>query len=231
MAWWSRRSAGDVVVFRREGGTAPPDHEVLRVTGDGRFTLWRSIGRSTRPPTPIGRFAGTVPAARWASLAAALDACRGAEAIELELPADAAREKVVLGRRTSTWADDATPPPPFAALAVEARRLLGELTAMPQAALAVPGVSSPELRHLGTEPLELDLSGAAVRVVHWEEDRVVGDWRAPLDGPRSVTAIPGWVFPLPFDHPFAAEARLTVEVGDVLVFDGEFWRTGALTSD
>jgi hypothetical protein len=116
MAWWSRKGMGTVLDFRREGGSAPRDHEILTVADDGSFSMWRTVGRSTQPPSAVGRFAGAVPPERWASLSAALEQCRRTDPIDLPLPADAAREKVVFGKRISTWADDAVPPAPYAAL-------------------------------------------------------------------------------------------------------------------
>ena len=230
MAWWSRKRTTPALDFRREGGSAPRDHDILTVADDGSFSMWRTVGRSTQPPSAIGRFAGAVPPERWAALSAALEQCRRADPIELSLPADAAREKVVFGKRVSTWADDAVPPAPYAALAVESRRLLSELTEAPEAAVGISAGDPPELHHLGSDPLEIDLSGATVRAVRWEGGRVVEDWHASIDGPRSVSISKGWRLRLPSSHGFGRDAEVSFEVNELLAFDGEFWRSCALTS-
>jgi hypothetical protein len=224
---WSRDS--DAVKYRREGGMPPPDHEVLTINQDGRYQLWRTMARASRPPSPVGRFSGSIPAEEWSGLRRAIDACRGADAIELSLPPDAAQEKVILGKRISSWADDATPPPPFDALTSELRRLLGALTKSPEAAitLSLDGTSKAMLRHVGTDKLELNMSMARVRAVRREDDAAVEEWTAELNGPDQVIAEPGWEYDLPFDHSFG-DARVTAHVDDLLAFDGEFWRACSL---
>ncbi len=48
-----------IVTYRRVGGMQPPpDRELLTIDDDGSFTLWRSVGWATYPPTPVGRFSG-----------------------------------------------------------------------------------------------------------------------------------------------------------------------------
>src|SRR5437763_484187 len=93
------------------------------------------------------------------------------------------------------------PPPPWDALAALLRELLGELTTFPLAAVTVQlAGAGATLAHLGTEPIELDLSGAQVRAVRWEVGVAVGTWQAEVQGPGSVNAGPGWAYSLPFDH-------------------------------
>lgn len=216
---------GPDVVFRRQGGTPPPDYEALEVAADGTFTLWRTIARVSRPPTPIGRFAGSLDDAQRGDLDALLERCGKAEPVSLGPPAGAAVDKVILGKRTSTWAEDATPPAPWDGLAALLRGFLGELTRHPAAAV---GLAGPVLTHLGAEPLELDLSGATVRAVRWEEGAAVDTWQAEVSGPRSVTATPGWSFEVPFAHPFAPDAEVTAHVDNLLAFDRQFWRACSL---
>jgi hypothetical protein len=210
----------------------PPDHEVLTLAADGSFTMWRTIARASRPPSPVGRFTGQLAVDQWSTLARTIDACRRAPPVELSLPPDAARDKVVLGKRISTWADDAVPPPPFDSLASELRELLGTLTTSPEAGITaeLAGDTGARIAHLGAEPLELDLSQTRVRAVRWENGMAAGQWSADVDGPRSVTAGAGWVYELPFEHPHEPAAPVTVQVDDVLAFDGEFWRACSLQS-
>jgi hypothetical protein len=239
MALWPLGRHRDALVFRREGGLPPPDHEVLTLRADGSFQLWRTIARASRPPSPVGRFGGRLDDAQWSGLARLIDTCRRAPAVELSLPPDAAREKVVLGKRISTWADDKLPPAPFDSLAGELRALLGTLTASPEAAITVePGPAGPDgarLVHLGWGGLELDLSRARVRAVRWEGGVPGQEWSAEVGGPRSVTAAPGWTYPLPVTTapdgaagPANPLNQISIHVDEVLAFDGEFWRACAV---
>jgi hypothetical protein len=228
MAW--RRAAGGVT-YRRQGGTPPPDFEQLDLPGDGTFSLWRTIARASRPPSPVGRFRGRLDGPRRQAVDAAVAACAKAGAVALGPPAGAALDKVTLGRKTASWAEDQTPPPPWDALAALLRELLGELTTFPLAAVTVQlAGDGATLAHLGTEPIELDLSGAQVRAVRWEAGVAVGTWQAEVDGPGSVNAGPGWAYPLPFDHGFPAAAVVTAHVDNLLAFDGQFWRACSLQS-
>jgi hypothetical protein len=231
MPLWARSRHREALIFRREGGMPPPDHEVLTLDAGGSFDLWRTIARASRPPSPVGRFRGQVDGDEWSQLARMIDACRRAPAVELSLPPDAAQDKVVLGKRISTWADDKTPPAPFDTLAAELRRLLGSLTASPEAAIAaeITGQQAAQLVHLGVKPLELDLTQARVRAVRWGDDGAAAEeWTADVGGPRSVAAGPDWSYQLPFEHPFGAGATVSVHVDEVLAFDGEFWRACSL---
>ena len=76
----------------------------------------------------------------------------------------------------------------------------------------------------GTEDIELDLSGATVRAVRWEDGVAAGQWQAGVDGPRSLTAGPGWEYELPFGHDHRPGWVVTAHVDNLLAFDGEFWR-------
>jgi hypothetical protein len=232
VAIWPKKGARQALTFRREGGRPPPDHEVLTVAADGSYRLWRTIARASQPPSPVGRFAGRLPGDRWEQLHRVIDSCGKAEPIELSLPADAAREQVVLASGVSTWADGKIPPAPFDDLAAEARGLLGELTDSPEAALElrVDSNLAVALAQLGSAELDLDLSGASIRAVRWDNDAAAEQWSALIDGPRSVTAVAGWIYELPFDHPFGKEATVSAHVDDLLAFDGEFWRACWLQS-
>jgi hypothetical protein len=232
MAWWPRRRRRPAVIFRRQGGMPPPDHEVLSIGTDGSFDLWRTIARASRPPSPVGHFTGRLDGDEWSQLAQTIDACRRAPTIELALPPDAAQDKVVLGKRISTWPDDKTPPTPFDGLATELGRLLGTLTASPEAAITAELVDhqGARLAHLGLGTLNLDLSQAQVRTVRWDDGVAAEEWNANIEGPRSVTAGPGWSYQLPVDHRYGSGGVFSVHVDGVLAFDGEFWRACSLQS-
>ena len=78
-------------------------------------------------------------------------------------------------------------------------------------------------------PIELDLAQGTVRIVRWADGVAVEESRLPLGGARSVTAGPGWSYPLPrrarSTRPTLA---VSLHVDDLLAFDGEFWRACAL---
>jgi hypothetical protein len=224
MTLWPFSRHRTVLVYRREGGSLPPDHETLTINHDGEFDLWRTVGGAS----PIGRFRGQVPGQDWTILQRALDACRRAQPVHLALPPDAAREKFIVGKSNSTWADDAEPPPPFADLASVARRLARELTAFPEAAVALRLAGTASLAHLGPDDIELDLSGASVRALRWEGGLVADSWEEPLGGPRSIVAGRGWAYEIPFGHPFGTEVQVSVAVDNLLAFDSEFWRSCSL---
>jgi hypothetical protein len=213
------------ITLRREGGSPPSDHEVLDIAPDATFELWRTNSRSSRPPSAIGSFAGSVAAPDVAELAAAADVCRSAPALELDVPRGASTETVVVGGSTSHWGDDVVLPEPWAALATVLRRLVGELTSAPRAAVSLDVSSAqPVLRHEGTHPLDLDLSNAKVRAVRWAADGgAAEEWSQQLDGPRSLTADEGWTLELPFGHPWAVPIVVTAHVEGLLAFDGTSW--------
>ncbi len=224
MTPWPFSRNGMVLDYRREGGSLPPDHETLVVSDDGGFELWRTVTATS----PIGRFRGRVPADRWTALRKGLDACRRVAPVHLALPPDAAREKVTVGKQTSTWAEDAEPPPPFGTVADMARLLVQELTTFPEAAIALDLGGTASLAHRGRQELELDLSGTSLRAVRWDGGLAAESWEQPVRGPRSVTAGAGWTYQLPFAHPFGASAQVSAAVDNLLAFDGEFWRSCSL---
>jgi hypothetical protein len=223
MTMWPFGRHRPVLVYRRQGGAPPPEHETLSVGGDGRFDLWRTVGMSS----PIGRFRGQVPAGDRAILEAAVGVCRRAGPLQLAVPPDAARETLIVAGATSSWSEDAAPSPPFADLATVARRLTRELTAFPEAAIAVCLGGTLTLAQLGNGEIDLDLSGASVRAVR-SNGGPGATWEEPLRGPRSVHASAGWSYQLPFGHPFAPGDQLNAAVDNILAFDGEFWRSCSL---
>lgn len=225
---WSRERG---VSYQRRGGTPPSDHEMLDVSPDGSFRLWRSVVRDTSPPV-IGAFAGALEAAERQALELAVRACRSASAVDLAPPAGAAVEKVDVAGRRSTWAEDASPPEPWGTLAVRLRALVTSLTRHPVAAVALEhDATTARLRHIGVEPLELDLSqGVTVRAIRWVDALPAGEWRAPAEGPGSVSAAAGWSFELPFAHEHGPAEVITAGVDGVLAFDGQFWLACSLES-
>jgi hypothetical protein len=195
--------------------------------------MWRTIARASRPPSPIGRFAGTLPAERLSSLRTAAAACAKAHAVSIAPAPGASTDRVRVGSKTASWGDDQTPAAPWDRLATVLRTLLSELASSPRAAVTVEVHDGRRawLRHVGTEGIELDLSGATVRAVQWEDGVATGQWQSGVEGPRSATAEPGWAYELPFAHDLPAGSLVTAHVDNLLAFDGEFWRACSVQTD
>ncbi len=211
--------------YRSTGGQPPPDHELLTIDEDGRFTMWRSIGRASSPPSPVGSFAGTMDVAELRSLGTAP---RGN--VELPLPSDAATEVIDLGHSRLVGPNGGRVPQDWEPLVSYVRGLLGSLTGSPLAALGL-SVDPSALVHLGPDALRVDFSRASVRAVRWDGAAVVDSWEGRLDVPATEVG-PDWSMPVPADPRFvdAPSIAVTVEVEGFAVHDGEQWRACALTT-
>jgi hypothetical protein len=203
-----------LVKLARRGGRKPPrDNELLTVEDDGSFTLWRSVGWTTQPPTPVGRFAGRLAGEEWERLRAEVAAAQQAGDLQMTPRPDSSVDAIELaeGARGRLGNND-RPTGPWAALVATLRTLLVELTAYPQAALALEvkadGSGARLMRH-GSQPLDVALDDLTVRAVQWREHAKTGDWSAPRDNAlvsrSQETTEDGWTFELPFDHGFAME--------------------------
>ena len=181
------------VEFRRLGGAPPPEREVLQVEGDGRFTLWRSIGSPA-----VGRFSGVVPdPAALAALVADVDGEPGTGRVEL--PAGAPVEEVEVGGAVAAAEADLDPPGPWGPLQAACRRLAQSLTDQPEAAVALVAVDAPgrwRLEHRGTGLLPLELEHAELVLTLWRDGREAGSARTGPLGAGRVEAGPGWTFDL-----------------------------------
>ncbi|MEW5988085.1 MAG: hypothetical protein AB1791_15750 [Chloroflexota bacterium] len=218
------------VHYERSGGRLPPrDREILEISEDGSFTLWRSVGWATHPPTPVGRFAGRLDTETHQALRVAAVAAVAAGDLHLVPKPDAAIETVQVDSAQAKMGTHEEPPGAWGMLMTHLRQLLGELTNQPQAALALEVVDSgrqARLVHLGHEPLRLDFTDLTVRAVLWEGHRKVGDWWAvrgwrPSEG-AEVTATAGWSLALPFDHDFVLnEGREVTAFATLAIYDGE----------
>src|SRR5690242_11482166 len=143
----------------------PPDHEELEIGEEGAFSMWRSIGRATQPPTPVGLFNGRLEAGLYAELREEARAAAQARDLYISPAPDSPLEAITIGDIDVHKAylgihDD--PEGAWGALVDRLRSLLGELTRFPRAALAVEvleGGHRARLVHRGEEPLRLDLRG------------------------------------------------------------------------
>ena len=214
-----------LVRLRRRGGSPPPDWEMLVIRVSGDYALWRTVMRPSAGGGRIGRFAGKLPAAAFEKLERALSGCTGKTGSDGPPPPDSSIDRFLCESGELTIPSDAAPPPAWREAAEQLRGFLDSLTAHPVAAIGIEG--SPDgarLIHLGTEALELDLSAGSVRVVSWKGDAIAGEWSAPLAGPRTEKAAPGWSLALPSAPDLAKDGRITVSAEGFLAFDGDFWR-------
>ena len=214
------------VRYRRGGGRRPPpDREVLDIASDGSFTMWRSNGSASYPPSPVGRFSGKLSVEDAGQLETLATAAAAAGDLDVTPPPDAAIERIELEGATARVGHHEEPEGPWGPLAALLRRLLGDLTAQPLAAIALevaPGAAAARLVHRGTMPLELNLENLEVRAVLWQGYRTQGDWRAPAGRAFAgrVTAGPGLAFDLPFDHGFeVGEGREVVAYATLVALD------------
>lgn len=199
--------------YTRTGGLKPPrDREVLEIGADGSFTLWRSIAAATQPATAIGSFAGKAP--EYAALLRLAKAAAAAGELSIRPAPDSPVESIQVGDVKARLGIYDQPEAPWGPFIERMRMLLGELTSMPRAALALEldqdGMAARLVQH-GSDPLTLDLSDLTVRAVLWEGSNKQGDWWARgAAGPQSVEATPGWTYELPFGHGFTIGAQQRV---------------------
>jgi hypothetical protein len=186
------------VSFARVSGAPPPARELLSIEDDGSWTAWRSTGRAA------GRFAGPAgtngPGARIIALAAAA-ADSPDPGPPPNAPVDTTMDHVTVDGRSVTIGYRAVPEGPWGQLLEALRGLLKEAIEHPVAAiaLAIAGPDVLRLEHRGTEPLNVDLTGASAEGTVWTESgeyltRGLGRLDA---GP--IEASPGWTAMVPLE--------------------------------
>lgn len=194
--------------YHRRGGRKPPrDNEQLEIDENGNFTLWRSVGWATTPPTPVGHFAGQLPAAEHDALCQQATVAAADGNFKATPKPDAAIETIKVDDAQARMGNHEKPAGPWGDLADHLRQLLVDLTERPKAALSLEldkGGKTARLVHLGSDSLRLDLSDLTVRAVLWEGQRKAGDWSAPADKNKGkdTNASAGWSLDLPFAHGF-----------------------------
>lgn len=203
-----------MITYRRVGGLRMPRFaEVLSISDDGAFTMWRSVSHASALPAPIGRFAGQLDDPILATLRNAAAASRAAGSRAWPILPDSPVDTIEAGETTATLGIHEDGEGPWGSLAGVLRTLLHDLTDSPRAAIGLQVDGGARLVHLGTEALPIDLSGLALRVVHWRGGASQDLWTADHPGP-ALAAPPGWSLELPFDHGFAMIEgdRLSVQV-------------------
>jgi hypothetical protein len=198
-----------LVTYRRSGGREPSDDERLDVWPDGRFEARRSVGGRR-----IGRFAGRLDDATRATLESAARAAAAADDLAIETPMDGATVSLLVDGREARMGSNEQPGGPWGELADTVRSLLdGPALAHPVAALELQATRTrAQLRHVGSEALEVDPASLAVRAVRLDgQGLVLGRWQgsvapaAPEDAAAGAApawmAVEGdWQLDLPFRH-------------------------------
>ena len=217
-----------ILRYARSGGRRPPrDKEMLEINRTGAYSLWRSIGAATFPPSPIGRFVGKLPPEELQGLLLEVQNCKQVGNLSINPPPDAAIETVHLPGVQAALYIHAEPTGAWGLLMGRIRAYLASLPESPLAAISLevfPGGQAARLTHLGPDPLEVDFTNLSVRAVLWDGYRKAGDWFAPkmrFDFPKRITAIKDWSLDLPFDHGFSVdEGQVVVAYVTFTIFDG-----------
>jgi hypothetical protein len=206
-----------MIRYLRQGGLMPaPQHEVLQIEEDGRFTMWRSVSIASKPPSArIGRFAGTL---RPEQAAAVSEAARTVPLPGDDRPLpppDSVVETLELPSSSLRVGVHDRIDGPWAALRDLLRSLLGELTAFPAAAIRLDigdARSVARLVHEGDESILLDLHDLALGVFVWEDDSITDRWSMSRAAQTEITASPGWTIDLPLSHGFEVKRGQQLEV-------------------
>lgn len=212
-----------ILRFYRAGGRdSPPDAESVELSADGTLSGWRSVSTAA-----VGSFAGELPEAEAAEIAALATAAADVPAPASVTPPGAPAETLELvgGDPVPVAglldADDGPSP----RLVAAARALLDRVTAFPRAAvgITVAGPDLARLSHRGAEPLLLDLSQVRLRVTAWRGYyEPAGEWSGIEAGPGQVTAGPGWTHDLLLGPvaPTGADVTLHASATFAIVVDG-----------
>src|SRR5215210_4848123 len=120
------------ISYSRTGGWKPPrDRELIEIQDTGEFTMWRSIGWATDPPTAIGRFAGEIAEALNARLHGEAAAAAKAGDFKKTLAPDTPIETIKIGEAQATIGANDDVEGPWADVVQRLRKLLHDLTKHP----------------------------------------------------------------------------------------------------
>lgn len=193
--------------FRRTSHHSPAEHEILEITVDGTFSMWRSTGEV------IGRFGGRVP--EFQSLSDAVEHAAASPIPETEeLPMDASLEQLDVDGRTLSMSADDEIEGSWGRLVAMTRLLIDNLRDQPRAALAIratdPG--QPELVQRGDETLVLELIQPMASVSVWRDSQLADSTSGFADVIERVDAVPGWTLAIP-------AGAITTQAGDIAVIE------------
>jgi hypothetical protein len=220
-----------LIRLHRVGGRPPVDDELVEIADDGSVSVRRTISRAAAPPGPVGRFTDHLDgeAARRIRDEAKIAAAAGN--VDLPVPAGAARDDVQVPGGRAVVPAGAALPVGWTDLAASLRALLTAVQDHPAAALEATLDKSEilELRHLGSDPVDLDLSGLVVRISTWRDDRLINAVESLAAGPRAIVAGRGWrqSIEVQLATPPPGVRRM-IELEGVLIGDGQAWRVCSL---
>jgi hypothetical protein len=222
-------SAEVILRYSRSGGhKPPPDHESFELFKDGFFSLWRSIGSATYPPTPVGQFTGRLPEDDLKQINVEIARCTETGDLKVAPLPDASIETIQLAGVQANIFIHAEPPGAWGILAVRLREYLQSLTLYPLSAISIEvgkNGTSASLIHHGAGTTQIDFDNVVLRAVLWKGFRKMGDWFAPKGDlrllPARLTAPKGWAFELPFGHGFNIQAgQEVVAYMNFTIYDG-----------
>lgn len=220
-----------LVTYRRSGGPDPQSDESVEVTAEGEATSRRvvSIGRA-------GQFASQLEPADLKRLAGAVEAVAGAT-VETEAPGRPPYEieDIETSGASFSFHPEQKLPRPLTALRNRLRKLYEETAEHPVSGIELTvGASgqSVALQAIGSEPVELDWSNAAVTYDLYDARQAhvsSGTVDLGLAGGRQAVA-PGWVRERPLmDVEFSPEKTLQLRASFSMKFDDDRWRECQLT--
>jgi hypothetical protein len=219
-----------LIRLQRWGGRPPRDDELLEIDPDGTFRMRRTVGPTTRPATPVGRFGGVLPAASRKVLADLAARLEGASAERNPLPMDASMDELTVDGAAGTAAGPAgiAFSGAWGELAQVLRGMLVDLAAHPVAAIVLARSDGGLLlEHRGSEELDLVVTELVVSFGSTAAPaRVPGDAITGGSSGSAFQAGPGWAVRLPIALPAAPATLIRVE--GLLVGDGTLWRPAVL---
>lgn len=215
--------------YHRTGGFPPPtDHEYLKIQADGSFVMWRSMGKATFPPTPVGRFSGKLSPQDNLKLQKIAQETIKEGGIILTLSPDSALERIQVDGTESIMGIHSMPDGKWGELMQHIRPLLSQLTKYPEAAVGVELTdqgSGAKLVRYGSGILHIDLSHLFLRAVLWENMEPIDSWEKLVHDFGNMTNLlteQNWTIGLPFEHGFTLQKEHHVAVYVYFVaFDGE----------
>jgi hypothetical protein len=220
-----------LIRLHRVGGRPPVDDELVEIADDGSVSVRRTISRAAAPQGPVGRFRDHLDGEAAKRIREEATVAAAAGNVDLPVPAGAARDDVEVPGGRAVGPAGAALPVGWMDLATSLRALLTSVLGHPAAALEATVDKSAvlELRHLGSDPVDLDLSGLVVRVSTWRDDRMIDAVESRPAGPRAIVAARGWrqSIEVQLATPPPGVTR-RIELEGLLIGDGQAWRVCSL---
>jgi hypothetical protein len=215
-----------IYYYRSGGFRPPPDRELLEIDARGFFTMWRSIGWATSPPSAVGRFAGQLPPELSVRLNQIAQAVVAVGPVMIPARPDSPLERIEVEGVEGMLGIYDLPAGDWGNMVTQLREFLRTLTRFPRAALELETSLDGQHARLvqrGPEPLHLDFSSLTLRAVLRQGYHVRGEWTMASNAVQRATveAESGWVLDLPFEHGFdVASGQRVVAHTNLGAYDG-----------